>query len=232
MAYFNDPEKLKADYFMGGQPKREASDRFRQFYTRELSEENQKERRDNDLPLVGLGLASALLTTPGGIGAGIGKGLENITPILRESAKERRAEQREAIKQLALDEGASNAEARDIGKMVMDGRLKATDIGQTIAQIRSREKTNEADIKSREKISGAEIAAQRAIAGMKQPNESFDETALRILMMDPSKPGVAAAQKAVTKIFEMKKPSSFIPGFEGKDGGAGKPAVTVPWNPT
>lgn len=218
LAYFNDPERLKADYYAGGQPKREASERLQKLYGESLSEEGQKKRRDEDKYFALAQLGATMASTPGSLlqafGAGVGKAL----PGLQEASKERRAEQREAIKQLAVDEGATNAEARDIGKAVMDGRLKAADIGQTVAQLRSREKTNEADIKSREKISGAEIAAQRAIASIKQPNESFDETALRILMMDPKKPGVAAAQAAVTKIFEMKKPPSFMPGFSGPGG--------------
>jgi hypothetical protein len=218
MAYFNDPEKLKADYFMGGQPKREAAERLRQFYAGALSEEGQKKRRDEDKYFALAQLGATMASTPGSLlqafGAGVGKAL----PGLQESSRERRTEQRDAIKQLALDEGASNAEARDIGKMVMDGRLKATDIGQTIAQIRSREKTSEAEIAARTATSKAEIDAQKYIASIKQPNESFDETALRILMMDPKKPGVVAAQAAVTKIFDMKKPPSFMPGFSGPGG--------------
>ena len=218
MAYFQDPERLKADYYMGGQPKREAAERARKLYEGVLSEEGQKKRRDEDKYFALAQLGATMASTPGSLlqafGAGVGKAL----PGLQEASKERRAEQRDAIKQLALDEGATNAEARDIGKLVMDGRLKATDIGQTVAQLRSREDLTREEIKSREGISKNEIAAQRAIADMKQPNESFDETALRILMMAPKKPGVAAAQAAVTKIFEMKKPPSFMPGFSGPGG--------------
>jgi hypothetical protein len=218
LAYYNDPEQMKADFYGNYQPKREASERARQLYGDVLSEEGQKKRRDEDKYFALAQLGATMASTPGSLlqafGAGVGKAL----PGMQEASKERRAEQRDAVRQLAIDEGASNAEARELSKMFMDGRLKATDIGQTIAQIRSREDLTRAEIKSREKISGAEIAAQRTIAGMKQPNESFDETALRILMMDPKKPGVAAAQAAVTKIFEMKKPPSFMPGFSGPGG--------------
>jgi hypothetical protein len=218
LAYYNDPEQMKADFYGNYQPKREASERARQLYGDVLSEEGQKKRRDEDKYFALAQLGATMASTPGSLlqafGAGVGKAL----PGMQESSKERRAEQRDAIRQLALDEGATNAESRELSKMFMDGRLKGTDIAQTIAQLRSREDLTREEIKSREKISGAEIAAQRTIAGMKQPNESFDETALRILMMDPKKPGVAAAQAAVTKIFEMKKPPSFMPGFSGPGG--------------
>ena len=137
MAYFNDPEKLKADYFMGGQPKREAAERLRQFYAGALSEEGQKKRRDEDKYFALAQLGATMASTPGSLlqafGAGVGKAL----PGLQESSRERRAEQRDAIKQLAADEGATNAEQREIGKMVMDGRLKATDIGQAVAKMRA-----------------------------------------------------------------------------------------------
>jgi len=160
MAYFNDPEKLKADYFMGGQPKREAAERLRQFYAGALSEEGLKKRRDEDKYFALAQLGATMASTPGSLlqafGAGVGKAL----PGLQESSRERRAEQRDAIKQLALDEGATNAEARDIGKLVMDGRLKATDIGQTIAQIRSRETLTREELKSRERTSAADNDAR------------------------------------------------------------------------
>jgi len=174
MAYFNDPEKLKADYFMGGQPKREAAERLRQFYAGALSEEGMKKRRDEDKYFALAQLGATMASTPGSLlqafGAGVGKAL----PGLQESSRERRAEQRDAIKQLALDEGATNAEARDIGKLVMDGRLKATDIGQTIAQIRSRETLGREDIESRERISRDDnrariTAARMSGAGEKAP---------------------------------------------------------------
>jgi len=136
-AYFNDPEKLKADYFMGGQPKREAAERLRQFYAGALSEEGLKKRRDEDKYFALAQLGATMASTPGSLlqafGAGVGKAL----PGLQEASKERRAEQRDAIKQLAADEGATNAEQREIGKMVMDGRLKATDIGQAVAKMRA-----------------------------------------------------------------------------------------------
>jgi hypothetical protein len=141
MAYFQDPERLKADYFMGGQPKREAAERLRQFYAGALSEEGLKKRRDEDKYFALAQLGATMASTPGSLlqafGAGVGKAL----PGLQESSRERRAEQRDAIKQLALDEGA-------------------TDIGQTIAKMRSQETLTREDMKSRERISAADNDAR------------------------------------------------------------------------
>jgi hypothetical protein len=137
MAYFNDPEKQKADFYMGGQPKREASERLREFYSGILSEEGQKKRRDEDKWMALAQLGATMAGTPGSLLQAAGAGVKAALPGLQESSKERRAEQREAIKQLALDEGATNAEAREVSKAVMEGRLKATDIGRTLAEIKS-----------------------------------------------------------------------------------------------
>lgn len=181
MAYFQDPERLKADYFMGGQPKREAAERLRQFYAGALSEEGLKKRRDEDKYFALAQLGATMASTPGSLlqafGAGVGKAL----PGLQESSRERRAEQRDAIKQLALDEGASNAEARDIGKLVMDGRLKATDIGQTIAKMRSQEKLTREEIQARRDIGADENAARLAAAKLTGSGEKapgFSEKAV------------------------------------------------------
>jgi hypothetical protein len=160
MAYFNDPEKLKADYFMGGQPKREAAERLRQFYGDAMSPEAQKKRRGEDMNSFLMQFGARLASTPGSLLAAAGKAGTETLPAFQEAAKERRAEQRDALKQLALDEGASNAEARDIGKMVMDGRLKATDIGQTIAKMRSQETLTREEMKSREGISAKDNEAR------------------------------------------------------------------------
>jgi hypothetical protein len=160
MAYFQDPERLKADYFMGGQPKREAAERLRQFYAGALSEEGQKKRGKQDLNSFLMSFGAKLASTRGPLLSAVGEAAGQTLPGYQESAKERRAEERDAIKQLALDEGATNAESRDIGKLVMDGRLKATDIGQTIAQIRSRETLGREELKSRERTSAADNAAR------------------------------------------------------------------------
>jgi hypothetical protein len=212
LAYFNDPERLKADYYAGGQPKREASERLQKLYGESLSEEGQKKRRDEDKYFALAQLGATMASTPGSLlqafGAGVGKAL----PGLQESSRERRAEQREAIKQLAVDEGATNAEARDIGKAVMDGRLKAADIGQTVAQLRSREDLTREDIESRERISRAEIAASRAnaitTANARQGNLSDLET--MIYIMQKGTPEEKAALQEALKQKQQFAPSSYM----------------------
>ena len=181
MAYFQDPERLKADYFMGGQPKREAAERLRQFYAGALSEEGQKKRGKQDLNSFLMSFGAKLASTRGPLLSAAGEAAGQTLPGYQESVKERRAEQRDAIKQLALDEGATNAESRDIGKLVMDGRLKATDIGQTIARMRSQEKLTREEIQARKDISAGENVARITAAGMSGAGEKapgFSERAV------------------------------------------------------
>jgi len=232
LADYGDEAKGREQYEALYKPKREAAERANRFFEGALSEEGLKKRRNENKYLA---LAKGFFTmagTPGGLLQSASAGAKAALPDLQESSKELRAEQRDALKQLAADEGATNAEQREFAKYMMGRKDKRADLAQNLAQFTSADARTKAEIAARTATSKAEIDAQKYIASIKQPNESFDETALRILMMDPKKPGVAAAQAAVTKIFEMKKPPSFMPGFEGKDGGAGKTAVTVPWNPT
>ena len=167
MADYGNVDKGREQYEAMYQPKREAADRFRQFYGDALSEEGQKKRSKQDLNSFLMEFGAKLASTRGPLLSAAGEAAGQTLPGYQESVKERRAEQRDALKQLALDEGASNAEARDIGKMVMDGRLKASDIGQTIAKMRSQETLTREELKSRERTSAADNAAriQAALIG-------------------------------------------------------------------
>ena len=216
MAYFNDPEKQKADFYMGGQPKREASERLREFYSGILSEEGQKKRRDEDKWFALAQLGATMAGTPGSLLQAAGAGVKAALPGLQESSKERRAEQREAIKQLALDEGATNAEAREVSKAVMEGRLKATDIGRTLAEIKSREGMTEKEIASRERISASEIRASRenakVAAAARQTSMSDLETMLYI--MEKGTPEQKAAMRQVLQMKQQFAPSALAGPLE------------------
>jgi hypothetical protein len=233
LADYGNEDKGRAEYGALYQPKREYADRVNRFFEGALSEEGQKKRRDEDKYFALAQLGATMASTPGSLLQAASAGINKALPGLQESSKERRAEQRDALKQLAADEGMTNAEQREFAKYMMGRKDKRADIGKDLAQLQSADARTKAEIAARTATSKAEIDAQKYIASIKQPNESFDETALRILMMDPKKPGVAAAQEAVGNIYKMKKPSAdFAPGLEGEGGGTGKPVVTVSWNPT
>jgi hypothetical protein len=113
------------------QPKTEASERAKKLYNEVLSEEGQKKRRDEDKYFALAQLGATMASTPGSLFQAFSAGAGKALPGMQEASKERRAEQREAIRQLALDEGASNAEARREADLYMQGKGKYAELAQT-----------------------------------------------------------------------------------------------------
>jgi len=181
MADYGDEAKGREQYEAMYKPKTEASERFRQFYGDALSEEGLKKRRDEDKYFALAQLGATMASTPGSLlqafGAGVGKAL----PGLQESSRERRAEQREALKQLAADEGMTNAEQREFAKYMMGRKDKRADIGQNLAQFTSADARARAQNESAERISREANAARITAAGMSGAGEKapgFSERAV------------------------------------------------------
>lgn len=95
-------------------PETEFTEREAQYVRDTLSPEAQKKRRDEDKYFALAQLGAAMASTPGGLlqsfSAGVGKAL----PGLQESAKARRAEEREAISVGAQRELGRNKEQREL----------------------------------------------------------------------------------------------------------------------
>lgn len=166
MAYYGNEDELAAAYDRLYRPKTEAADRMRQFYEGALSEEGQKKRRDEDKWFALAQLGATMASTPGSILQAASAGINKALPGMQEASKERRAEQREAIRQMALAEGATNAEARDRAAKIMSGKEKATDLGTSLAQLTSQDARTRAQIESSERASAADNATRLAAARM------------------------------------------------------------------
>jgi hypothetical protein len=115
-------DRLKETYT----PQTKQMDRATQAYEEELTPEGLKKRRDEDLGafLMNFGANLASTTVPGGFLASAGDALKNTTPLLRESAKERRADQRQMLKNLQENEGLSNKEAKEARNLALDMQIK------------------------------------------------------------------------------------------------------------
>jgi hypothetical protein len=139
MDYYRDPQNFMRDINAAYQPKREYAERANQFNKDLLSEEGQKKRRDEDKYFALAQLGATMASTPGSLlqaaSAGIGKAL----PGLQEANKERRAEVRDALKQLAADENMTNAEQRAFVLEGMKGRGEAGKIAEGFAQRKAAE---------------------------------------------------------------------------------------------
>jgi hypothetical protein len=160
LADYGDEGKGREQYESYYQPKREASERLRQFYGGAMSEEGLKKRRDEDKYFALAQLGATMASTPGSLlqafGAGVGKAL----PGMQESSRERRAEQRDALKQLAADEGMTNAEQREFAKYMMGRKDKRADLAQNLAQFTSADARARAQLESGERTSAADNEAR------------------------------------------------------------------------
>lgn len=121
---FRDPmrerESLEALY----KPEREFSDQQAKFYKDVMSPEAQKARRSEDMWMTLGQIGAKMATTPGSLLQAASAGIGEALPGARESAKERKAEQRDAIKTLAQQEGLKNKDQLELAKLVQAGTDK------------------------------------------------------------------------------------------------------------
>lgn len=164
MAEYGDEARGREEYGNLYQPKRQYADRANQMFEGILSEEGQKKRRDEDKYFALAQLGATMASTPGSLLQAASAGINRALPGLQESSKERRAEQRDALRQLAADEGATNAEQREFAKYMMGRKDKQADIGKDLAQLTSGDARARAQLKSAEGISAADNAARLAAA--------------------------------------------------------------------
>ncbi len=130
MAYYRDPQNFMRDINAAYQPKREYAERANQAYKDLLSEEGQKKRGKQDLNSFLMSFGAKLASTRGPLLSAAGEAAGQTLPGYQESVKERRAEVRDALKQLAADEGMTNAEQRAFVLEGMKGRGQAGEIAK------------------------------------------------------------------------------------------------------
>jgi hypothetical protein len=160
LAEYGDEARGRQEYGTLYQPKREASERLRQFYGDALSEEAQKKRGKQDLNSFLMSFGAKLASTRGPLLSAAGEAAGQTLPGYQESVKERRAEQRDALKQLAADEGMTNAEQREFAKYMMGRKDKRADLAQNLAQFTSADARARAQLESGERTSAAGDAAR------------------------------------------------------------------------
>ena len=188
LAEYGDEGKGREQYESYYQPKREASERLRQFYGDSLSEEGQKKRGKQDLNSFLMSFGAKLASTRGPLLSAAGEAAGQTLPGYQESVKERRAEQRDALRQLAADEGMTNAEQREFAKYMMGRKDTRANLAQNLAQFTSADARAQAQNESAERISREGNAARITAAGMSGAGDKA--------------PGFS--EKAVTAAFQRK----------------------------
>jgi hypothetical protein len=105
-------------------PKREASESLMDLLKGEGSPEELKRRKKEDMWLALGQIGAKMASTPGSFLQAASAGMAEAIPGIRAAAKERKADQREAIKTMAQQEGLNNKEALDMYKLVQEGTNK------------------------------------------------------------------------------------------------------------
>lgn len=241
--YSDNPMDLIEEYRRLYKPKTEASERARKLYEGDLSEEGRKKRASEDKWFALAQLGATMASTPGSLLQAASAGVNKALPGLQESAKERRAEQRDAIKQLALNEGASNEEARREADLYMQGKGRYAELKAAEDARRGEEKYRYDKMAQDERLAYAQMKAQKAIAQIgasRSANPSDFETLVGVYMRgNPQE--IAAVEKAMKQkallsptILDPSKQAfanMFGSAGSGQGGQTGKGVVTVPWNP-
>ena len=113
--YFKDPELNRTEVIDKlYKPQTKYSDQINKFYENIMDPAAQKKRRKEDMWMTLGQIGARMATTPGSILQAAATGIGAALPGAKEAAKERRAEQRDAIKTLAQQEGFSNKQALEL----------------------------------------------------------------------------------------------------------------------
>lgn len=100
-------------------PEREFTEREAKYIRDTLSPEGQKKRRDQDLNAFLINIGGNLASTEGPLLSALGKSFKATAPGLQEAAKNRRAEEREAVNIGATRELGRNKEQRELASAAL-----------------------------------------------------------------------------------------------------------------
>ena len=113
--YYRDPELNRTEVIDKlYKPQTKYSDQLNKFYENIMDPAEQKKRRKEDMWMALGQVGARMATTPGSIFQAAATGIGAALPGAKEAAKERRAEQRDAIKTLAQQEGFNNKQSLEL----------------------------------------------------------------------------------------------------------------------
>jgi hypothetical protein len=136
-------------------------DKLTSFYEAEMSPEAQKKRGKQDLNSFLMSFGAKLASTRGPLLSAAGEAAGQTLPGYQESVKQRRAEQRDAIKTLAAREDMTNKQATETFRLANDMQKAYGGFMDTEAQRELTEKMNKADNKVRMTVAQIVAASSR-----------------------------------------------------------------------
>jgi hypothetical protein len=162
--FYKDPvrerEKLRQLY----QPKTEARDRARGLFEGMLDPEQQKKRLSEDKWMALGQIGAKMAQTPGSLFQALGAGIEAALPGIQEASKERRAEVRDAVMQMAQMEGLDNKEAMELAREALSGTKTFAELQQKAKEMAQQSELAKMEDKTRRYVADTGAAAQMGSA--------------------------------------------------------------------
>jgi hypothetical protein len=180
-------------------------DKLTSFYEAEMSPEAQKKRGKQDLNSFLMSFGAKLASTRGPLLAAAGEAAGQTLPGYQESVKQRRAEQRDAIKTLAAREDMTNKQATETFKLANDMQKAYGGFMDTKAQRELTERMKKADNKTQILAQQIATQGQKDVAGI-YAGAQEGSNPLK-LAADIQGKIQAEAQDAVNKAMENELPA-------------------------
>jgi hypothetical protein len=210
---YKDPAKMRAAINEQYKPEHQYGNMLTDMF-KDISSPAELKRRKKEDMWAALGqIGATMATTPGSFLQAAGAGIGSALPGIAQSAKERRADQRDAVKSLAAQEGLSNKEALEMVKLVQEGTNKYGEFNEKrldrqqaerLEELREKGANARARMAANAGIAGANISAgaQRDVGGMALDRERLEQKGAALkLVYEQIGPGGALTfpyQQAVT----------------------------------
>jgi hypothetical protein len=158
--YFKDPELNRTEVIDKlYKPQTKYSDQINKFYEDVMNPEAQKKRRKEDMWMTLGQIGARMATTPGSLLQAASAGIGAALPGAKEAAKERRAEQRDAIKTLAQQEGFNNKQSLELANAAIGmsgkyGEFRESDLSRKQEKFLTEFREKQANIRNAANIAG------------------------------------------------------------------------------
>jgi hypothetical protein len=139
-------------------PKTKQQDRLTAAYEEELTPESIKKAKKQDMWMALGQIGAKMATTPGSILQAASAGIGEALPGIAASAKERKADQRQMLKNLQEQEGLSNKEAKEAANIALDMQVKYGSLYQALQDNSFKERWAQMDDATRRYV--AKLTAQ------------------------------------------------------------------------
>lgn len=113
-------------------PETKQRDRLTKAYEDELSPESIKKAKKQDMYMALGQIGAKMASTPGSLLQALSAGMSEAMPGIAASAKERKADQRQLLKNLQEQEGLSNKEAKEAANIALDMQVKYGTLAQAL----------------------------------------------------------------------------------------------------